>query len=275
MDYNATALVYLNSPEVLDTVTSALESQQVKVLMAKDATSGLDLSKSEKYDFAVIDQSCLDIPAVEFVKKARGSKNNINPSNLVPFFIIGPDAKAYYREFRTTDSCKFIQLPINSETFTTTYLNFLGHFESPMPEQKRHLTKGEFLIEEGSESNEMYWLISGKLNITKRNQKGENIIIGEANPGELVGEMSFLETLPRSASVKAMEESDVIIIPHERFVNIFDGQPIWFKSLMRVLSKRLRNANQVIAQNYQHQDSEIELGQEDIDKLIQGLTEGF
>lgn len=79
------------------------------------------------------------------------------------------------------------------------------------------------------------------------NNDSKNVIIGEVLPGELVGEMSFLDALPRSASVKVKEDSEVLVIPHKKFINVLDGQPRWFRSLMKTLSQRLRDSNKMVA----------------------------
>lgn len=84
-------------------------------------------------------------------------------------------------------------------------LGFTGN-SAIISENTRQVKKGEYLINEGGASNEMYWVISGLFIITKLNQDEQNVIIGRVLPGELVGEMSFLDSMPRSASVKAEEE---------------------------------------------------------------------
>ena len=96
----------------------------------------------------------------------------------------------------------------------------------------------------------MYWVLSGGFTITKMNNDEKNIIIGEVKQGELVGEMSFLDNLPRSASVKAREDSEVLVIPHKKFMDVLDNQPRWFRSLMTTLSHRLRDADQRIARKF-------------------------
>ena len=93
----------------------------------------------------------------------------------------------------------------------------------------------------------MYWVLAGSFRITKLNEDGNNVIMGEVSPGELVGEMSFLDNLPRSASVRALEDSEVLVIPHSKFMDVLDHQPRWFKSLMQVMSHRLRDSNNKVA----------------------------
>lgn len=104
------------------------------------------------------------------------------------------------------------------------------------------LMPGEFLLHEGEDSSEMYYLQSGTLAVLKR--KGEAVQqIGTIITGELVGEMSFLDKQPRSASVKAMTESTLVVIPHEKLETTLNGLPKWFTALLHTLLDRLRKAN--------------------------------
>lgn len=107
---------------------------------------------------------------------------------------------------------------------------------------KRTIQKDELLIREGEHSGNMFWLQTGQLVVLKR--KGlEEIQLGHIYAGELVGEMSFLDGEPRSASVKAITECELIEIPRETFDKVFTGQPTWFQGLVKTLTERLRKTN--------------------------------
>ncbi len=104
------------------------------------------------------------------------------------------------------------------------------------------LMPNEYLMREGEESSEMYYLQSGTLAVFKRKGDQEHQI-GSIISGELVGEMSFLDKQPRSASVKAMSESILIVIPRETLEHTLETMPKWFSALLHTLADRLRKAN--------------------------------
>lgn len=104
------------------------------------------------------------------------------------------------------------------------------------------LNPGEYLLREGEESTEMYYLQSGTLAVFKRKGDKEHQI-GTIISGELVGEMSFLDKHPRSASVQAMTESVLVIIPSDKLDGTLAGLPKWFTALLHTLLDRLRKAN--------------------------------
>lgn len=106
----------------------------------------------------------------------------------------------------------------------------------------KHLKKGESLVKEGEHSNSMYWVQSGTLRLFKK--KGSGFIeLGVVHSGEVVGEMSFLDNQPRSASVEALQPCDIVEIPRGKFEEFINAQPSWMKSLIQTLVKRLRTTN--------------------------------
>lgn len=106
----------------------------------------------------------------------------------------------------------------------------------------KHLKKGEALMKEGETSNSMYWVQSGTLRLFKK--KGTGFIeLGVVHSGEVVGEMSFLDNQPRSASVEALQPCDIVEIPRGKFDEFIGAQPSWMKSLIQTLVKRLRTTN--------------------------------
>lgn len=97
-------------------------------------------------------------------------------------------------------------------------------------------------MKEGETSNSMYWVQGGSLRLYKK--KGSGFIeLGVVHSGEVVGEMSFLDNQPRSASVEALQPCDIVEIPRGKFDEFVAAQPSWMKSLVSTLVKRLRTTN--------------------------------
>lgn len=88
----------------------------------------------------------------------------------------------------------------------------------------------------------MFYLLSGTLGVFKVKGNKEQQI-GTIYSGEVVGEMSFLDKEPRSASVKALTDCTLNIIPSEKFERALNAMPAWYKALVNTLLDRLRKAN--------------------------------
>ena len=104
------------------------------------------------------------------------------------------------------------------------------------------LAANQILLNEGEKSHCMYWVQSGQLLVTKKRQ-GEDVTLGHIYSGELVGEISFLDSESRSATVKALTNSELIEIPQDTIDAIFKTQPKWLEILVKTLAERLRKAN--------------------------------
>lgn len=103
------------------------------------------------------------------------------------------------------------------------------------------LAAGKTLMQEGEESLSMYLLQEGEL-VVSRN----NVVLEHIHSGEIVGELSFLDKKPRSATVKAVTDCKLIQIPQSSFDAVFNNQPGWLDALIESLVVRLREADKRI-----------------------------
>lgn len=104
------------------------------------------------------------------------------------------------------------------------------------------LEAGQYLLREGDESAEMYYLQEGSLAVLKV-KGGAEQQIGTIYKGEVVGEMSFLDQAPRSAAIRAISDSELTVIPREKFEKVMSTMPVWYNALIQTLLDRLRKAN--------------------------------
>ncbi|SHH77290.1 cyclic nucleotide-binding domain-containing protein [Flavobacterium defluvii] len=127
-------------------------------------------------------------------------------------------------------------------------LFFLGQFNNKDVEwlihngQKIELGTGEKLIQKGNFIDSLYIVLSGQLSVCA--ESGDKEDIATLGTGEVVGEMSFLETRPPSVSVIAKKTSVVYKISREiielRLTSNPDFKANFYYALALFLSNRLR-----------------------------------
>ncbi|MCX8093381.1 MAG: cyclic nucleotide-binding domain-containing protein [Candidatus Goldbacteria bacterium] len=104
--------------------------------------------------------------------------------------------------------------------------------------------KGSILFVEGMPGEVLYIVLEGSVIITKKAKDGSEIEIAKLGYGELVGEMSLIDSGPRTATGKTEVDSKLIVITKKSFNEILESDPrIAAKILMellKVLNKRLR-----------------------------------
>jgi len=93
------------------------------------------------------------------------------------------------------------------------------------PPEMIFLKSGETLIRQADENTDYFVLVSGRLGVFKE-QGGKLVPIGIVLPGEGVGEMALLTNEPRSATVMARLDSELVRFPQSTFLVLAAGQPL-------------------------------------------------
>ncbi|MBW1804302.1 MAG: cyclic nucleotide-binding domain-containing protein [Deltaproteobacteria bacterium] len=101
---------------------------------------------------------------------------------------------------------------------------------------------GQILFIEGDDSQDLYILVSGHLDILKGSKRINHI----AEEGELFGEMSFLLGARRSGTARAMSDLKVIRIPKEQINHFLHEFPDMARNISRVLAQRLAETSQIV-----------------------------
>ncbi|MGQ0604942.1 MAG: sensor histidine kinase [Anaerolineales bacterium] len=110
------------------------------------------------------------------------------------------------------------------------------------------LPAGEWLMREGEPGDNVYVMLEGGVEISKRSGEQE-MVLTRRGPGDFIGEMALLEERPRSASVRTMEDSRVLKINKRAFTNILHASPSAALALLRTVTERLRNTEAMLRQN--------------------------
>ncbi len=111
-----------------------------------------------------------------------------------------------------------------------------------MPVVNKNIKAGMHLFRENDRSRELYIIQSGRMKVY-RTSGGREIELATLGPGGVVGEMSLIDGKPRSASVKALEDSNVIIIDADTFHKKIKGVPPWFLSMIKTTCMKIRQTN--------------------------------
>lgn len=114
--------------------------------------------------------------------------------------------------------------------------DFSGLFRS---EPTIALKAGDTLFAKGDEADGLFVLINGSLRIANGNIVYEDLV-----PGGLVGEMALIDKAPRSATVTALTDSEVVKVDQRRFLYLVQQTPMFAIRVMSVLTGRLRSTNQ-------------------------------
>lgn len=138
---------------------------------------------------------------------------------------------------------------------TSVPLGEIDLFENLGPEElltvNRRLRVRKFapstaIMAEEEPGNLVYIVLRGSLRIQLEGAEGEEVTLAILGPGEIVGEMSLVDSLTRSATVITREPTIVAYLDRASFWDLMRGLPKLTYNLASILSRRLRLANATI-----------------------------
>lgn len=107
---------------------------------------------------------------------------------------------------------------------------------------REFLAGGEVLFEENSEGSDLYILAAGKLRYEKRAADGTVRDVGEFKRLDIIGELSLFTGEKRSATVKAIRDSELIRVPREVALSILLKYPDSLLQITKIIAERLAHA---------------------------------
>ena len=111
--------------------------------------------------------------------------------------------------------------------------------------------EGDVVVREGEPGSNFYLIKAGAVRVVKRFGTEDEVLLARLGARDFFGEMCILETLPRAASVQAMEASELIVLPSMAFYKLFQAKPDQYSILVlniaRDLSRRLRRLDEAYA----------------------------
>jgi len=102
------------------------------------------------------------------------------------------------------------------------------------------LIRGDVIFVEGAEADALYVVTSGRIAISNKSFDGRESMVALMERGDLFGEMSLFDGLGRSAEARALEESQMIVLPYQPVTNLWTERPELLWSVISMLTRRLR-----------------------------------
>lgn len=111
---------------------------------------------------------------------------------------------------------------------------------------RRTYPRDSVIFFEDDEGDALFIINRGRVKVAKFSGEGKEFILAILGTGDFFGDMSLLDGKPRSATVVAVEDTDVSIIRRQDFLTLVQENPQMGIKLLEALSLRLREANRKI-----------------------------
>jgi CRP/FNR family cyclic AMP-dependent transcriptional regulator len=110
---------------------------------------------------------------------------------------------------------------------------------------------GQLVFREGDVARELYVVLDGELEVTKRTRLGRDLRVAMLGPSDVVGEMSVIDLQPRSASVRALAPSRMLRVTSDDMASLYrydlKAYTLIVLNIARDLSRRLRVTDGLLA----------------------------
>ena len=108
--------------------------------------------------------------------------------------------------------------------------------------QRREFAKNVIIYDRGSPGHTMYIIESGKVRLFLLSEMGQELSVDFLAAGDVFGELSLLDGLPRVRGAMTMEKAVVYTLRREDFLRHLEGNPHLGAGIIGNLSARLRDA---------------------------------
>ena len=116
-------------------------------------------------------------------------------------------------------------------------------------------------------------LVNGKIKIVKGVSDTEEQVLAVRGPGTFFGEMALVDNKPRSASVIAQVNTKLLTLSKESFIGLIESRPSFSLSVIRILSERLRDTDEIMVESLKWKNIELEEAYERLSELNKTLEQ--
>jgi CRP/FNR family cyclic AMP-dependent transcriptional regulator len=109
------------------------------------------------------------------------------------------------------------------------------------------LARGDRLFAEGDTGDRLYIIMSGKMKLTRAAPDGRENLLSVHGPGEMFGELSLFDPVPRTSSASAVTDAELAGLAHDDVRKWLSTRPEVAMHLLQALAQRLRRINDVKA----------------------------
>lgn len=129
---------------------------------------------------------------------------------------------------------------------------------------EERIDAGKLIFSEGAEADKFYIVLDGTVQVWKGTGASPAELLAEHGEGHLFGEMSLVDDLPRSATIRAKTTTRLLTIEKRDFRRILSANAGIALSVLRSLSSMVRKSNETFMEGLRKRNVELEKLYEDL-----------
>jgi CRP/FNR family transcriptional regulator, cyclic AMP receptor protein len=108
------------------------------------------------------------------------------------------------------------------------------------------LDAGQILFQTGEPGDALYIVRTGEIELYIKDTAGQKIVLNVVRPGEMFGELSLLDSGPRSATATALMETELLVLDRDDLLLLFQKKPDAALHMLAAMSSMTRKADQLL-----------------------------
>lgn len=105
---------------------------------------------------------------------------------------------------------------------------------------RRSFPRGAVLMFQHEPDERVTLLLAGRVKVVRLDQDGRELLLSIRDPGDLLGELAFIDGQPRIATVTALEPVEALVTPAQAFRLHLETTPRVAVVLLEVVTRRFR-----------------------------------
>ncbi len=110
----------------------------------------------------------------------------------------------------------------------------------------KSLEAREELFHKGDPGSQVYLILRGRLKAITTSAEGDDVVFSIMGPGELFGELGLLAGGTRTATIQALDRSELLVLDRREFLPFLRAHPDVAIKLLEVLARRARSISEMI-----------------------------
>ncbi|MGV3557293.1 response regulator [Larkinella arboricola] len=269
-------LLIEDNPDIRENTAEILELANYRVLTAENGKIGVEKALETKPDLVICD---IMMPVLDGYGVLHIFNKNPDLADVPFIFLTAKTERADFRRGMEMGADDYLTKPFEEIELLNAVEGRLKRFNQMRPayeptkdglgqflddahtltgidsllvDRKGHLIKKkQFVYSEGDEPTRLYFVQAGRVKTFKTNPDGKEFITGLYLPGDFFGYVSLLEQTDQTDSAVALEDTELVYIPKETFIDLVSRDSEVARRFVQLLANRITDREeQLLAMAY-------------------------
>lgn len=107
----------------------------------------------------------------------------------------------------------------------------------------RRFSRDEVVFHRDDPAGHLFVILRGSVKVAIPDEEGHEVVVAVERDGAVFGELALFDDAPRSATVTALDETQVVTLAREDFLRVLERSPRATREILRLLARTVRRAS--------------------------------